>query len=130
MAMPIELQVLAWTVVLGLAHVVVGAQLATMQNGLKWNASARDQSKPLHGVAARVDRALKNYLETYAFFAAAVLAVVLAQRTSDTTATAAWTYLIARVVYIPLYAAGIPHVRTLVWLVSFIAICVLVAALF
>lgn len=127
--MPIELQVLAWTVVLGLAHVIVGAHLATMQTGLKWNASARDQDKPITGVAARVDRALKNYLETYAFFVAAVLGVVVAQRTSDTTAIAAWTYLAARVIYVPLYAAGIPYIRTLVWLVGFIAVCVLAATL-
>lgn len=127
--MSIELTVLAWTVVLGLAHVVIGAQLATMQNGLKWNASARDEPRPLNGVAARVDRALSNFMQTYPFFVAALLAVLIAQRTSDTTATAAWTYLVARVLYVPVYAAGIAYVRSAVWIVSFIAICVLVAAL-
>lgn len=29
-----------------------------------------------------------------------------------------WLYLLARIVYVPLYAAGIPVLRTLVWMVS------------
>lgn len=123
--MSIELQVLAWSVVLGLAHVLLGAQLKTMQKGIKWNASPRDDDTPPTGVAGRVDRALKNYLETYAFFAVAVLGLVATQRTDATTALAAQAYLAARVLYIPLYAAGIPYIRSLVWLVGFAATAVL-----
>lgn len=127
--MSVELQVLAWSVVLGMAHVLLGAQLNTMQKGIKWNASPRDNDAPPTGVAGRVDRALKNYLETYAFFAVAVLALVVTERTDATTALAAQAYLGARVLYIPLYAAGIPYIRSLVWLVGFGAIAVLVVKL-
>lgn len=127
--MGIELQVLAWSVVLGLVHVLVGAQLSTMQKGVKWNASPRDNDRPATGVAGRVDRALRNYLETYALFAVAVLALVVAGRTDATTALATQVYLAARVLYVPLYAAGIPYVRSLVWLVGFGAIAVLASKL-
>lgn len=117
--MTIEIQILAWSIALGLFHVLLGAALMTRQRGMKWNASARDgEAKPLTGAAARVDRGLRNFLETFPFFAAAILAVVLTQRTSPDTALGAQVYFWARLLYIPIYAAGIPYVRSLVWAVS------------
>ncbi len=129
--MTIELQMLGWSILLGLVHVLIGATLATQQRGLKWNASARDGVPlPLTGVAARVDRATRNFLETFVFFAAAVLAVVIAQKTSSWTALGAQVYFWARLVYLPVYAAGIPYLRTLVWAVSLYGLVQVVAALF
>jgi len=117
--MSIELRMLAWAVVLGIVQLLLASATMTMQRGTKWNASARDGSPaPLTGVAARLDRAFRNFMETFAFFAAAVLAVAWAQRLDSHTALGAQLYFWARVVYIPLYAAGIPYVRSLVWLVS------------
>lgn len=131
MPMTIEIQMLAWSIALGLVHVLLGATLMTAQRGLKWNAGARDgEAKPLTGVAARVDRALRNFLETFPFFAAAALAVVLTQRTSPETALGAQVYFWARLAYIPLYAAGVPYVRTLVWAASLWGLLQLLWALF
>ena len=48
--------------------------------------------------------------------------MVLAGRTSGLTALGGWIWLGARVVYLPLYAAGVPVVRTLVWTVSVIGL--------
>ena len=117
--MTIEIQMLAWSIALGLAHVLAGAALMTRQRGLRWNTGARDgEATALTGVAARVDRALRNFLETFVFFAAATLAVVLMERTSAETALGAQAYFWARLAYVPIYAAGIPYLRTLVWGVS------------
>ena len=117
--MTIEIKMLAWTVALGLFHVLLGAMLMTRQRGMKWNASARDgEAKPLVGAAARVDRGLRNFLETFPFFVAVVLAVVVTQRTSADTALGAQVYFWARLAYLPIYAAGIPYLRSLVWAVS------------
>lgn len=130
-ALPIEQRMLAWSIALGLVHVLLGATLMTQQRGLKWNAGARDgEARPLTGVAARVDRALKNFLETFPFFAAAVLAVVLAQRADADTALGAQLYFWARLAYVPIYAAGIPYLRTLVWAVSVWGLLQLLLALF
>lgn len=129
--MTIELKMLAWSILLGLVHVLIGATLMTRQRGLAWNVGARDVvPAPLTGVASRVDRATRNFLETFAFFAAAVLAVVVAQKTSTQTALGAEIYLWARVIYLPLYAAGIPYLRTVVWAVSLWGLLQVVAALF
>jgi uncharacterized MAPEG superfamily protein len=126
-----ELQMLSWAIVLGIVQLMLAATLSTQQRGLGWNASARDgEPKPLTGVAARIDRALKNFLETFAFFAAAVLAVVATQHTSAHTALGAQLYFWGRVVYVPLYAAGTPYVRTLAWAVSMAGLLMVLLALF
>lgn len=117
--MPIELKMLAWSIALGLAHVLLGAALTTRQRGLKWNVGARDAVlPPLEGAAARMDRALRNFLETFPFFAAATLAVVALDRGDAGTAIGAQCYFWARLAYVPLYAAGVPYLRTIVWTVS------------
>ncbi|MBJ6980032.1 MAPEG family protein [Luteimonas sp. MC1895] len=129
--MATELQMLAWAIVLGLVHLMLDAAMKTSERGLAWNASARDgEAKPLGPVAGRVNRAWQNFLETFPMFAAAVLAVVAAGRTGDQAALGAQLYFWARVAYIPLYAAGIPYVRSLVWGVSLVGIVMVLAALF
>jgi len=117
--MAIEIQMLAWAIALGLGHVLLAVALVTHGRGLKWNTGARDaEQAPLTGVTARVDRASRNFLETFPFFAAAVLAVVVSGRTNADSALGVQLYFWARVVYLPLYAAGIPYLRTVVWAVS------------
>ncbi len=128
--MTIELKLLVWSVLLGILQLFLAAALGTAQRGLAWNVSARDGTpEPLTGVAARLDRAFRNFLETFAFFAVAVLAVTLTQKTSSHTALGAQLYFWARVAYVPLYAAGIPYVRTLVWATSLVGILMVLSPL-
>lgn len=128
--MSIELKMLGWSAVLGLVYVLVAAGFGTWQRGLKWNASNRDgEPKPLTGMAARAERANRNFLETFAFFAAATLAVVFAHKTGAQTAIGAQIYFWARVAYLPVYAIGIPYLRTLIWIASFWGILQMLEAL-
>lgn len=128
--MTIEIRMLAWACLLGIAQLLLATAFVTAQRGLKWNASARDAPQPPpSGVAGRLQRALHNFLETFPFFAAAVLAVALTRRGSEHTELAAQLYLWARVLYVPLYAAGIPYLRSLAWLASLWAIVQLLWAL-
>jgi uncharacterized MAPEG superfamily protein len=127
----IELKVLGWSILLGLAYVFIAASLGTQQRGLKWNAGNRDgELKPLTGAAARAHRASLNFLETFGFFAAAVLAVVLAKQNTAQTALGAELYFWARVIYLPVYIVGIPYLRTLVWLVSVVGLFMVIGGLF
>ena len=129
--METELQMLAWAIVLGLGHLMLDAGMKTSERGLAWNASARDgEAKPLGPVAGRVNRSWSNFLETFPMFAAAVLAVVLAERTGDRTVLGAQLYFWARLAYIPAYAAGIPYVRSLIWGVSLLGIVLVLSGLF
>ena len=78
--MTTELALLAWAVVLGLVHVMATGHFTTRQHGLAYNMSPRDEQKPLTGVGARVQRAFANYMQTFPFFAAALLAAHAAGR--------------------------------------------------
>lgn len=129
--MSIEIQMLVWSMLLGIAQLFAASGAVTRERGMQWNASARDGQPPPPGpLAARLQRAQANFLETFPFFAAAVLAVVLTQRQDDTTALAVQLYFWARLIYVPLYAAGVPYVRSLVWLVSLAGIVMLLWRLF
>jgi len=125
-----ELSLLAWAMLLGFVHIFAASTVVTRERGIKWNASARDAPNvPLSPLAGRLQRAQANFFETFPFFAAAAIAVVVAGRSTESTVLAAQVYFWARVVYLPLYAMGVPYVRSLVWVVSIVAVLSLVFAL-
>jgi uncharacterized MAPEG superfamily protein len=128
--MTVEIKMLAWSIYLGLAYVLIAAALSTQARGFSWNVGNRSAESPrLTGVAGRAHRACRNFLETFAFFAAAALAVVLMKATSTHTALGAQLYFWARLIYLPVYLIGIPYLRSAVWGVSFLGILMLVGAL-
>jgi uncharacterized MAPEG superfamily protein len=111
-----ELLMLALSVVLGFVHITVSTIATTHQYGWKWNLGARDAAMPpLQVVAGRLQRALHNFLETFPLFAVAVLIADATNRHGWMAVWGSQIYFYARVVYLPIYAAGIPVVRTLVW---------------
>jgi uncharacterized MAPEG superfamily protein len=126
----IELRVLIWSVLLGFVHIIASSHAKSLQRGYRWTASARDEElPPLTGAAGRLERALDNYLETFPFFAALVLAAHVAGVHTLLTEWGALLYLGARAVYLPLYAFGVPLVRSLVWNVATVGMLLLVVAL-
>jgi uncharacterized MAPEG superfamily protein len=126
-----ELQLLGAAIVVGLVQLLWAAFAARAhQKDLKWAAGPRDEPLPLGGVAGRLDRAFKNFMETFPFFAAAVVTVYLAGKLGALTLWGSALYVAGRALYVPVYAAGIPRLRTLIWFVSLIGICMIVAAIF
>lgn len=121
--MTTELMLLGWAVVLGLVQILLAAGLGMLDHGMAWNAGNRDTApKPLGVHAARADRASRNFLETFVFFAAVVLALAATGRFGTDTALAAELYLGARVLYWPCYVIGIPYLRSLIWGVSMVGL--------
>ncbi len=128
--MTLELRMLALSVVLGLAQVVLASHAASLQRGYLWTASSREAPVPgLTGVAGRLERALRNFMETFPLFAAAVLMAHAAGRHGWMTEWGAQLYFWARVVYVGLYAAGIFLVRSLVWNVAALGIVLILLSL-
>lgn len=126
----VELKLLGAAVVVGLVQMLWAAAAARSQQNLKWAAGPRDTPMPITGVAARLERAFWNFMETFPFFAAAILAVVVAGKTGTLTLWGGALYVVARSLYVPLYATGIPRVRTLVWFVAMIGLGMVIWALF
>jgi uncharacterized MAPEG superfamily protein len=126
----IELRMLICSVVLGFVHIVAASHAISLQRGYRWTASARDgEVAPLTGIAGRLDRALRNFSETFPLFAALVFAAYAAGRHSALTETGAVLYFAARLIYLPLYALGVPLVRSLVWNVAALGMALLLVAL-
>ena len=117
--MSIELNCLAWLVLLGLVHILAAGNARTFDLGAKWNMGARDddpaQISPLTG---RLLRAQSNFFETFPLFAASILMVILTDGSNVYSHWGAILYLAARVIYLPLYAFGIPVIRSIIWLLS------------
>lgn len=117
--MAVELQIAAFGALLLLVHIFAAVHLKTKQYGRKWNVGARDEAlPPLDPVAGRLARAQVNFQETFPIAVVALLGVVIADRTGTWTALGGWIWLGARTIYLPLYAYGVPVVRTAVFTIS------------
>jgi len=127
-SLPTELLLLGWSVVLLLVHIFAQGQSATRDNGLGYNASPRDQEKPVSALTGRLDRAKWNFLETYPAFVALALALVMSGQASEWGAVGAILWFVARIVYLPLYAFGVPYVRSVVWLASVVGLLIMLGS--
>jgi uncharacterized MAPEG superfamily protein len=123
--MTFEMKLLLWSVVIGLLQCVATGMAVNSQRGVAFGGSARDDQQPIGGVAGRVIRAFANFKETYVFFVALVLVGQMLDRHSAATVLGANLYFWGRVVYWPLYVAGVPMVRSLVWVVAVLGIVLL-----
>jgi uncharacterized MAPEG superfamily protein len=119
-----------WSVVLGFVHIVAASHAVSRQRGYRWTASARDEPlQPLTGTPGRLERALRNFVETFPFFVALVFVAELAEIHNRLTEWGSFLYIGARVVYLPLYAFGVPLIRSLVWNVAALGMLLFVVAI-
>lgn len=124
--MTAELSALAWGCVLAFVHIFAAVRAKTAQYGSAWNMGARDEDlPPPRPLVGRLTRAQANYFETFPIAAAAILMLSVAELETARTAIGAWLWLGARIVYLPLYAAGIRFVRTAAFLASVIGIAMM-----
>ena len=116
-----ELSILALYGVLVIATIVVQALLAVPQVGLPYLASPRDDGRNLEGVPGRALRCVQNSVVAMALFAPAVLILQAKGGFTANSLLAAQIFLIARLIYVPLYLIGTPWLRTGIWMVGTLA---------
>jgi len=117
-------QALVWSGILTFLMLVLGLLLRTQAwspSGLMVAFSDREGVVAPLGMAGRADRAANNMIEAMAMFLALVLAASIAGKAPQ-AAMGATVFFWARVVYWPVYLAGIPVLRTLVWLASIVGL--------
>ena len=131
MDMTPEFIMLAFTLILALVQIGAAGAARTVELGGKWNAGPRDEAVPPPGkLAGRLIRAQANLFETLPIFAAAVIMAHIAGKDGQLTMIGTHLYFFGRLIYLPLYAFGIPYVRSLVWLVALAGLVMVIAALF
>ena len=122
-----ELYILGWTLVLAIFQILLPSHFRNRETGIAYNVSARDAEGPPVGVVTgRLQRAQKNLFETLPLFIAAILIAHVADIHTSATYWGAWVYLIARVIYLPVYALGIPYLRSMVWVVSMVGLSLII----
>ncbi len=113
-----ELACLELAVLLWLVHLLLQAGLAGVP--LPWNMGARDEPGPKPTVVGgRAARAFHNYMESFPAFAALDLAFLATNHPAGIWPT---LWIAARIVYLPLYLAGTPYVRSVVWAISLLVL--------
>ena len=126
-----ELWIAVYAAVLGIVMVLLPPIFAYSRKGyMQWNAGPRDKPFDVGPHTERLRRAFSNFMETYAFFAVFAIALAFIHKSSFVSVCGAWTYLGARIVYIPLYAFGVVGIRSLVWAISLAGIAACAFVLF
>lgn len=113
-----ELTILTYAALLQAVQLSLTIVFADVQTGIKYGASARDTPHHKTGIAGRLDRALDNHYAALALFTIAVLVITLGDKSTPLTINCAWTYLIARIAYVPAYISGIPYLRSIIWTIA------------
>jgi uncharacterized MAPEG superfamily protein len=116
--MTLDLTLLIWSTGLFGLYVGVQALLYRVQHGVEYAATGRDGEPPPNALTGRGNKALRNLLETYPVFAVLMVANLLLPEPDALATWGAVVYLVARVLYLPLYVSGVQYIRSLVWSVG------------
>ncbi|HET9624756.1 MAG TPA: MAPEG family protein [Kofleriaceae bacterium] len=99
---------------------VMTASMLRSRGDLALAMGNRDAMPPASPLAERADRAAKNMLENLVLFGVVVLAA--GDHNPGRALLGAEIFLAARILYWPIYLAGIPVVRTLAYAVSMVGL--------
>ena len=94
-------------------------------SGLMFGAGNRDNYPDEVPWAGRADRAAKNMMESMLVFVGLVAAAQGMGVSNDATTLGATLFFWARLIYFPVYVAGIPWLRTGVWTVGIVGLVII-----
>lgn len=123
--MSVEITLLVWSAVLAFAYLLVQSTAYRLDYGLLHAGSQRDNERAPNKWAARGNRALRNFLETYGIFIALIVATEVSGRSDGLTQWGAHIWFWARWAYLPAYFIDIPFVRSGIWSVSLVGLAML-----
>lgn len=119
--MSTELYILALFGVVIIVNVLMQIVVAMTNQDIGYLVGPRDQEQPHSVVTGRLKRSIDNNVIALAYFAPAILIVHIGGLSTAGTVMAAQVFLAARIIYVMLYAMGVPWIRTFVWIVSLLA---------
>jgi uncharacterized MAPEG superfamily protein len=118
-----ELTCLEVSMVLWAVHVLIQLGVGNVELPFGYLFTSRDKPAAARGLLfGRATRALANYVENLTPFVALALALIVTQRAGGSGALGATIWILARIVYIPLYLFDIVYVRTVVWGISIVGL--------
>jgi len=124
------LQVVFWTTVLTFVSIMAAAILRNREwtlEGMKIGLSNRDGLPEATPLGGRAVRAAENTKENFLLFLALAF-VAYAAGADDRALLGAQVFFWARVVYLPVYWAGITYLRSLVWAIGIAGLAMMLKA--
>lgn len=121
----VYMAVLTWLTVL------VASQLRSKTwtiEGMKLAMGNREQMPEATLLAGRADRAARNTVDNFMLFAALALVAQVSGTASPNVLLGAEIFFWSRLLYVPVYYAGIVYVRTAIWTVSIVGLGMMVCA--
>lgn len=125
--MTTELTMLTWTVgltgLLWLPYIIAQSKVSGTVGALGYG--YKEPLEPLPAWAERAKAHHRNAIENLVLFAALVIIAHLAEASNGATAAAAITFFWARVVHLVLHFTGIPFLRSIAFVVGWLAmVCI------
>jgi uncharacterized MAPEG superfamily protein len=124
-----DLWALVAALALATAQLTIASVLTLRQLGGAWVAGSRDTPREVVGLSGRFVRAHRNLLEILPQFVAALFVVHAANAVGQLALIGAWTFVIARLLYVPAYAFAPSGVRPVCWVAAWVGIVVILADL-
>jgi len=114
-----------------LVNVHLAGLLLMVQVGPMTHAGSRDDLPSPGRYRARAMRAADNFAENLPVFLGLGLLVLMVEGSNMAQAVlGAQIFVLSRVLYIPIYVAGVPMVRSLLFMVGFIGLVMIALSLF
>src|ERR1700744_1159230 len=124
-----ELTCLELSVALWLVHVLVQATVGNIELPFGYLFTSRDKPAAASGLLfGRATRALANYVENFQPFVAVALAPIVPPRTGA-GAVGPTIWILAPILYIPIYLFGVVYARTAVWAISIVGLVMMLSRL-
>ncbi|WP_439813767.1 MAPEG family protein [Zavarzinia sp. CC-PAN008] len=125
--MTVELWCLFGAMILGLVHLSAASFAFKAQVGNRYTVGPRDEDLRPSGIAGRLSRAQANFMETFPFFAASVLMLAVLDGFGTLSLWGSVIYMAGRVMFLPLYAAGVVWLRTFSWNIATLGLAMVLA---
>ena len=127
-----SLHVLVWMAIVTWVTLILASSLRTRAwtpMGMRLAFGNRADLPEPTPLAGRAERAARNTLENFVLFAALVLAADAGGVAADRVDLGAQIFFWSRLVFIPIYLAGIVYLRTIVWMVSLVGLALIASVL-
>ncbi len=125
--MTTELWLLFWSGILALVHISAQSFSYKHQAGNAYTMGPRDEKIEATGLAGRMERAQRNFQESFPLFAVVVLLAHISNMSNVFTVMGAHLYFWCRLLYLPAYGFAIPYMRTILWQLSMIGIVLIMS---
>jgi uncharacterized MAPEG superfamily protein len=127
--MTLEMTYLAMYGLVLITTILIQVLISASQHGLLTLLGNRENLNSL-GIAERAGKTVQNSVVAMALVAPAVLMLTLANLSTPGTILAIQLFLTARIAYAICFIVGITYLRTVIWIVGFLATAYLYISLF